>query len=122
MKRTKNGFTLIETLVSLLIISYSIIFFLNTILFSMQETGRSSVRFKVFQKIDFEKNRLLSIIFESPELTEGYSQKKENNMIISKQIVNRGPELKKIYIEVQYKNFISKIVFFRSKIIKEVKK
>lgn len=120
MKSSKKGFTLIETMVSLLLISYSIIFFLNTILFSMQEAGKSSIRFKVFQMIDIEKNRLLSLKFDSPELSEGSFSKEEERMLISKKIVNIDPELKKIFIKVRFKKFVSKDVFYRSKIIKEV--
>lgn len=88
----------------------------------MQEAGKSSIRFKAFQAIEIEKNRLLSLKFDSPELSEGSYTKTEERIIISKKIVDIVPELKKIFIQVQFKKFISKDIFYRSKIIKEVNK
>lgn len=86
----------------------------------MQEARKSSVRFKVFQQIEIEKNMLLSLTFDSQELSEGSYTKTEERMVISKKIVDILPELKKIFIKVQFKKFNSKDIFYRSKIIKEV--
>lgn len=86
----------------------------------MQEAKKSSVRFKVFQQIEIEKNMLLSLSFDSHELSEGSYTKAEERMVISKKIVDILPELKKIFIKVQFKKFSSKDIFYRSKIIKEV--
>ena len=114
MKKGERGFTLIETMISLMIISLLIILIAKIVTFSFDMNKKSSIRFKVMQKFENLKNNLLSKPFDSKDLKEGNFRKYEGKLIIHWSIKNITQTLKKIKLSVVYKTIKKQTFFYKS--------
>jgi prepilin-type N-terminal cleavage/methylation domain-containing protein len=117
----EKGFTLVELLISLMLILVALLFILNIIVFSIDGSKKSYIRLQLSQKSESYKNVLLSKPFDSMELQDGQSSIDEAPFKIYQDIISISPTLKRIKISIFYKSLSRQIYFYKSKYIKEVK-
>jgi len=120
-KKSEKGFTLIETLFSLLIVFIALIFICKTLIFSIYTNRNSLIRFEIIQKYEYYKYYLYSKSFNSNELKKGDYLKYEKNFKINWTVKNITTSLKKIKIKISYKNLTKQNFIYKSKFIKEIK-
>jgi Tfp pilus assembly protein PilV len=109
------GFTLIETLVSLILVFMGVLFVTQTISFSMDYYKKSQLRLQVQQKLQSESHLLASKPFEAHELNQGEYSKDDDPFKITWNVCELTPTIKKITLTVTHKQFSRKICLFKSK-------
>ncbi len=121
MKRfNERGFTLIEALVSWVLVLLALLFLGDIIIFSINGTGMSRTRLEMSQKLESCKNQLLAQSFASAELQDGSFSFVDGPFKISRQISSLNSSLKKIILSITYKTLSKQIYFYKSKYIEEV--
>jgi Tfp pilus assembly protein PilV len=113
-----SGFTIIETLFSLLLISLALMSISQMITAAIGAQKKSSLRFNMQQKIEYCRNQLLSKSFAAAELEEGSYSTAENPLKINWDIKDISPTLKFIHLSVSYKKITKKAYFYKSRYIK----
>ena len=121
-KKKERGFTLIETLFSLLLVFIALMFICRTLIFSIYASRNSLIRFKIVQKYEYYKYYLYSRPFDSNELKKGDHLKHENKFKINWIVKDITTSFKKITIRISYKDLIKQNFIYKSKFIKEIKK
>ncbi len=114
----EKGFTLVETLFSLLLILLAILLMTRVIICAVDGLKKSRIRFNTIQEIESRKNRLLSTPFDSVELEDGSYSKEENHFKMKWIIKSITPTLKVIDLWVSYRGLTKRAYFYRSKFIK----
>jgi type II secretory pathway pseudopilin PulG len=118
-KPEKNsGFTIIETLFSLLLISLALMSIAQMITTAIDAQKKSKIRFNMQQKIEYCRTQLVSKTFAAAELEEGSYSILGNPLKINWDIKNISPTLKLIHLSVLYKKITKKVYFYKSKYIK----
>jgi Tfp pilus assembly protein PilV len=120
-----DGFTIIETLISLLLVTLVMLSTALYIVYALDGYKKSNLRFMMTQEIESRKNQLFSKPFDSPELNDG-SYSEDASLISSTwDIKSLTPSLKSIHLSVsiksKYGTFKKKIDFYKSKYIKSIK-
>ena len=113
-----HGFTIIETLFSLLLISLALMSIAQMITAAIDAQKKSNLRFMMQQKIENYQNQLVSKSFAAVELEEGSYSNEEFPLKINWEIKNISPTLKLILLSVSYKKITKKAYFYISKYIK----
>lgn len=113
-----RGFTIIETLFSLLLISLALMSIAQMITAAIDAQKKSNLRFMMQQKIEYCRDQLVSKPFAAVELEEGSYSIEEKPLKINWDIKNISPTLKLIHLSVSYKNITKKAYFYISKYIK----
>lgn len=121
MRKKKRGFTIIEVLFSLLIISLALVFISKVIINSINLNKKSHIKFNILQKFECQKNTLISKPFYSTDLRIGNFSKRDGRFKLSWKIENVTESLKKINLSVSYKILKKQAYFLKSKFIREVK-
>jgi len=116
--RYNKGFTLIETLVSLLLIAMAILLIAKVIVCAFDGLKKSRIRLNVSQEMESCKNQLLSKSFDCNELKAGSYSKKENHIKKNWEIKSITPTLKIIHLSISYKGLTKRVYFYKSKYIK----
>ena len=116
-----SGFTIIETLFSLLLISLALMSICQMITAAIDAQKKSNIRFNMQQKMEYCRNQLVSKSFAATELEEGSYSSEENPLKINWDIKNISPTLKLIHLSVSYKRITKKAYFYISKYIKNNK-
>jgi prepilin-type N-terminal cleavage/methylation domain-containing protein len=117
----EKGVTLVELLISLMLVLVALLYLSNIFVFSIDGTKKSLIRLHLSQKLEFKKNLLLSKSFDSEELKDGHYSIDEDLFKIYQDIISISPTLKRIKISIFYKSLSRQIFFYKSKYIKEVK-
>jgi Tfp pilus assembly protein PilV len=113
-----SGFTIIETLFSLLLISLALVSISQMITAAIDAQKKSTLRFNMQQKIEYCRGQLASKSFAAAELEEGNYSSLENPLKINWDINNISPTLKLIHLSVSYKKITKEAYFYISKYIK----
>jgi Tfp pilus assembly protein PilV len=113
-----SGFTIIETLFSLLLILLALMSISQMITAAIGAQRKSTLRFNMQQKIEYCRNQLLSKSFAAAELEEGSYSTAENPLKINWDIKDISPTLKFIHLSVSYKKITKKAYFYKSRYIK----
>jgi len=113
-----SGFTIIETLFSLLLISLALMSISQMIITAISAQQKSILRFNMQQKIEYCRDQLVSKSFAAVELEEGSYSTIENLLKIDRHIKNISPTLKLIHLTVSYKKITRETYFYISKYIK----
>jgi len=113
-----SGFTIIETLFSLLLISLALVSVAQVITTAINAQKVSNLHFMMQQKIEYCRNQLVSKPFAAIELEEGSYSIKEYPLEINWNIKDISPTLKLIHLSVSYKKITKKAYFYISKYIK----
>lgn len=124
-KETKdNGFTLIEVLISLLLVAAAIIATARIITFAFEEYRAAFTRYRMVQTIENFKNTLMTKPFDSSDLAYGSYSKNEDKFDLTWNIADLSQTLKKIKLSISYRGGnISyrvgnkKVYFYKSKYI-----
>lgn len=120
MKNAKNGFSLIETVVSLLMVSLGLLLIGKIIVLSFDAGKKSLYRFRLQQKHEYCRDLLLSKPFSSTELHWGSHSQPEDNFLTRWVVSDVEPGLKKIELTISYKQLTQKSILYKSKYIREV--
>lgn len=113
-----SGFTIIETLFSLLLISLALVSISQMITAAIDAQKKSTLRFNMQQKIESCRAQLVSKSFAAAELEEGSYSTLENPLKINWDIKNISPTFKLIHLSVTYKKITKEAYFYISKYIK----
>ncbi|MBN2346865.1 MAG: prepilin-type N-terminal cleavage/methylation domain-containing protein [Candidatus Aminicenantes bacterium] len=115
-----NGFTLMETLVSMVLLLVAVLFSSRIIVSILGQTKQAGLRFRLVEQLDFYKNYLSSLGWEAPELTLGPHEKQEREFRIAWRVEAAGPFLKRIRLAVSWGPLVLPLVLQRSRFIGEV--
>ena len=116
----EKGFTLVETLIALMLVTMAILSSAMFLSFSLQQYRLSLVRFESAQKLENLKNRLLSSPFESGELTDGSHSAPEEKWKTDWVVSAVSGSLKRIDAAVFGGKLKKNLVFYKSKLFLEV--
>jgi len=116
-----RGFTVIETLVSLTVISMGLLFMARVITFAHDHGRKAGLRFDILQTTDSHKQRLLSLPFQDRELAEGGHSQRQGHFTIRWSIDSPESGLKRIRLVVVAARCGRSLTFYKSEWIKEVK-
>ncbi|MCU0286796.1 MAG: hypothetical protein MUF15_10400 [Acidobacteria bacterium] len=118
--KNEMGFTLVEVMVSWLLVLLALLFVGDIIIFCINGTGMSRVRMEIAQKLEACKTELSAKPFDAVELADGFSSVVEAPFKINRHIETLNPTLKKITVSITYKTLRKQIYFYKSKYIKEI--
>ena len=118
MKNISAGFTLIEILVSMVLISFSSMFMMKCMITSLNGVKNSNIRFLVSREIEIKKNILISKHFHSPDLREGIRDEISYQVSIKINIKDLLPGLKKLTLTGTLGKFRAVSIFYLSGSIK----
>jgi len=118
-KKGNSGFTVIEALISLLLVVVIVSMVSNVMVSGLHGYKRSQARLQMSQELELQKNLLLSKNFNDDELTEGDYSKKAENFSMQWKIIDLSPSLKKVSLFLLYNFEYSKVAkrmeFYKSK-------
>jgi prepilin-type N-terminal cleavage/methylation domain-containing protein len=117
----KKGFTLIEVLISLLLVLIALLSISRILIFTLEGNKKSFVLSQLTQQLESYKDKLISLQFDSKELEPGTTTILDHPFKTVKTISNISPTLKIIRLSIIYEAIIQSIYFYKSKYIKEVK-
>lgn len=120
LNENEGGFTLIEVLVSWVLVLLALLFVGDIIIFSINGTGMSRTRMEMSQKLEACKNELLAKPFDSAELEDGSFSSIDGPFKINRHINSVSSTLKKVTLSITYKILCKQIYFYKSKYIEEV--
>jgi len=121
MKNEFKGFTLIEVLVSMILISFASIFLMKCMITSLNGIKNSNIRFRVINAIEIKKNRLMGQDFKSPHLSAGKTKESSGNVHVSTTIKDISSGLKKVTLAGMSEKYRIISVFHISESIREGK-
>ncbi|MEN8155190.1 MAG: type II secretion system protein, partial [Acidobacteriota bacterium] len=96
MKNVRGGFTLVEVLVSMILISFSSIFLMKCMITSLNSVKNSNIRFRVSTAVEIKKNYLISKNFKSPELSKGIKTESLEQIHLEIKVKDLTPVLKEL--------------------------
>ena len=112
---SSGGFTLVETLVSLVLVFIGVVFIARLITFSLDYYEKSELRLHMQQKLQSESHLLSSKPYEAKELIQGIYSKEDKPYKITWEVFELSPTIKKITLTVAHKQFSRRISLFKSK-------
>ena len=122
MQVNNKGFTIVEMMVSLVIVAISVFMLAGTLMIAMQSNKHSSIRMHLSQVYDGYQNRLVSQPFDSTLLRPGKHTKSEEPFDVCWHSKDLSDSLKKIELTVSYRNQTARQgYFYKSRLIKEVR-
>ena len=113
----KKGFTIVETMLSVLLIMIGIIQITTIISYSLKFTKKTKDLFLIDQKAEYIKNQLLSEPFLTTNLKAEEIKKNEKEYKIIFKIINKSDSLKEINLSIRKNNIGNKYFFIKSKYI-----
>jgi hypothetical protein len=119
--KMNKGFTLVETLISLALLMLAILFSARVIVFALNQSRQSSLRFRLIETVDYYKNYLSSLPFSAPAITEGSHRQDSQRFIVTWRVEPAETGLKKINLLVAGPNYSLPLAFYKSHFIQEVK-
>lgn len=102
MYRQERGFTVVETLVALLLVVLAAAFIGNTILCSIDSQRRSTLRFNMCSQLEFYKNRLLAVSFDAPGMATGNYEEESGPFKLTWTIMPISPDLKIVRLTISF--------------------
>lgn len=117
--RQARGFTLIESLIALMLVALALVSLVKIVSFTSDEHNRSRTRFAMLQALQNEQHLLASKAFASDELRPGLYQKREGQFKITRHIGDLTSDLKKIQLKISRGILETKLSFYKSRFIKE---
>ena len=118
--KMNKGFTLIETMIALVLVTMAMLFMAAALSHSHSQYRLSFKRFAVIQRLENLKNQLLSLSFDSAESAIGVHSVREERMRIVWVVSASSPALKRIEGTVFDPLTKRTLVFFKSKFLLEV--
>lgn len=116
----KKGFTLLEVMVSLMLMLLVLLFISGIIIYSLDTLKKSRLRLIIDQRLEEDKGRLLSRPFHDPGLYPKHWVSNEGVFRLSGNISDIESTLKRIQLSMSYRKFTRKMIFYKSKHIQEV--
>ncbi len=125
MNMKTNGFTLVETMVSFMLISLALVSISIFTANAFNGNAMSNARFMMWQEIESRKNGLLSKPFNSTELKTGSYSEETRLFTVKWNIRSISGTLKAVRLNISYRNTYGKRTvqsdFYKSKYINPIK-
>lgn len=118
--KTVSGITLLETLITLILVLIGVIFISKILLFGLEAQKKSWLRLGIQQKIQYHCQYLLSRPYDSADLLPGEKSKTEPPFDIHWHVEEISPSLKRITLSVANGRIFKRTCFYKSKHIKNV--
>ena len=119
--KANQGFTILETLISLMLIALGVVLVSNIIVSAIDVYKKTQLRFQAEQGIEWRRNQLLSRAFDAAELHDGHYLKEDSRFRMNWDIKSITPTLKLIDLSITYKynyyRLTKKAYFYKSKYI-----
>lgn len=115
-----KGFTLIETMIALVLVTMAMLFMAASLALSQSQYRMSIARFEINHRLENLKNRLLSLPFDSAESSVGAHSVQEGRAKIVWVVSASSPALKRIEGAAPGPPAKRTLVFFKSKFLLEV--
>jgi type II secretory pathway component PulJ len=115
-----KGFTLIETMVSLSLVMLAVLFSARIIVFALEQSRRSALRFQLLEKLDYYKNYLSSLAFAAPDLDPGEHGMANGAFQVSWRVQLTAPCLKFVRLTAATPRYSLPLFFYKSKYFPEV--
>jgi Tfp pilus assembly protein PilV len=116
-----KGFTLIETLVALVLMMLAVLFSARIMIFALGQMRQSSLRFHLMETADYYKHYLSSRPFPAPELADGGHRQDSQKFAVTWQVEAAAAGLKRIALRVAGAHYSLAAIFYKSRFIQEVK-
>ena len=116
-RKKTRGFTLIEVLVSLLLVTMAVVFISQTLITGIEIQRKSAIRFHLLQELENCKNELNCKSFDDVDLKQGSYSKKIAAAEICWDISDISPTLKIIRLVISAKYAARRSYFFKSRYI-----
>ncbi len=121
MQVNNKGFSLVETMIAMIIVAISVFMLSSILVISMQSNKHASIRMHLSQVYDGYQNRLASQPFDSTSLAPGTHTKTEKPFEVRWETQDLSDSLKKIDLLVSYRRQTKRQgYFYKSRLIKEV--
>jgi type II secretory pathway pseudopilin PulG len=115
-----KGFTLIETMVTLCLVMLAVLFSARVIVFALEASRRSSLRFRLVETLDDYKNYLSSLPFAAPGLAAGAHEEAKGGFKVAWRVQLAGPFLKSVRLTAAAPGYSLPLVFYKSGYFPEV--
>ena len=112
-----DGFSLIEVLISLLLVSLTMISIVRCITYSLTEYRKSVTRFHMVQEMENCRNSLLAKDFDLLDTGTGTYETTGGRIALTWKVENLSSTLKRVEISVSYGVFKRNIYFYKSRFI-----
>ena len=119
-KINEIGFTLVEVMFSLLLVSLAMLFLMKVTVQVFHLNRQSTIRFYMNHRLTAKKNQLMSKPFDSSSLVSGKYKEAAKGYELNWVIVDIDSTLKKITVSLRWEKQILKVFLYKSKYIKEV--
>jgi len=116
-----KGFTLIETLVSLALLILAVLFSARVMFFALGQSRQAELRFRLVETGDYYRNYLSSQPFSAPDLADGSHRQDDRALVVTWRVEPAEAGLKKISLLAAGPHCALPLVFYRSRLIQEVK-
>jgi len=118
------GFTVVEVLISLMLISFSLMSISLFIIYGLDGFVKSGIKFKMTGEIENRRNLLSGKAFDSIDLKSGIYSEETSLFLVRWDIRDVSPTLKYIRISVTYKyktgTYDKQLFFYKSKFIESM--
>ncbi len=115
-----KGFTLIETMVAMVLVMLAVLFSARIIVFALEASRRSSLRFRLVETLDDYKNYLSSLSFAAPGLAAGAHEEERRGFKIAWRVQLAGPFLKSVRLTAAAPGYSLPLDFYKSGYFPEV--
>ena len=120
-EKMDKGFTLIETLVAMIVMMLAVMFSARIMSFALNQLRQSGLRFHLMETSDYYKHYLSSLPFPAPELADGGHRRDSLKFAVTWQVEPAAAGLKRITLRVAGAHYSLPAVFYKSNFIQEVK-
>jgi prepilin-type N-terminal cleavage/methylation domain-containing protein len=117
----KKGFTLIETLMALALLTLTVLFSVRIMVFALDQSQKAALRFRLIEKLANYKNYLSALPFAAPDLNAGSHRQESQGLIVTWHVEPAEAGLKRINLLVAGPNYSLPLTFYKSHFIQEVK-
>ena len=115
--KKNDGFSLVEVLVSLLIVSLTMTAIGRCITYSLTEYRKSVTRFYMVQEMENCRNSLLAKDFDSLDTGNGKYEKNGGRITLTWKVESLSSTLKRVKLSVSYGVLKRNIYFYKSRFI-----
>lgn len=115
-----KGFTLIETMVALCLVMLAVLFSARIIVFALEQSRRSGLRFRLLETLDDYKNYLSSLSFSAPGLAAGAHEEVKGGFKVTWQVQLAAPLLKSVRLTAAAPAYSLPLSFYKSGYFPEV--
>jgi Tfp pilus assembly protein PilV len=116
-----SGFTLVETMVTLVLVLMGVVLISKTLIFGLDSLKRSRLRLQLQESIQSQCQALMSRPYDSSDLAPGPKTKPEPPFRIHWDVSEISPGLKRVSVSAGNGRLTVRTYFYKSKYIKDIR-